>query len=140
MFKLPRWCQSCCNARLNLSQISSRRATGHVRLQDVPSSIAVVDGRVLRNLNLTEATDLQFLAVGLGLGDANTPRGAGFRVRGVGTVAFADGIEQSVGSVVDGVRLARAGQGLADLIDIERIEVLRGPQGMLFGRNAPPML
>jgi iron complex outermembrane receptor protein len=106
------------------------------RLQDVPVSITVVDGRSLRDLNFTEATDLQFLAAGVGLGDSNTPRGAGFRIRGVGTVAFADGIEQSVGTVVDGVPLARAGQGLADLIDIERIEVLRGPQGMLFGRNA----
>lgn len=106
------------------------------RLQDVPSSIAVVDGDTLQALNLTEATDLQFLAPGLGLGDSNTPRGAGFRVRGVGTAVFADGIEQSVGTVVDGVPLARAGQGLADLIDVERVEVLRGPQGMLFGRNA----
>lgn len=106
------------------------------RLQDVPISIAVAQGETLRNLNLNAATDLQYVAPGLGLGDANTPRGAGFRVRGVGTNVFADGIEQSVGTVVDGVPLARAGQGLADLIDIERVEVLRGPQGMLFGRNA----
>ena len=106
------------------------------RLQDVPISIAVTQGDTLRNLNLNAATDLQYVAPGLGLGDANTPRGAGFRVRGVGTNVFADGIEQSVGTVVDGVPLARAGQGLADLIDVERIEVLRGPQGMLFGRNA----
>ncbi len=106
------------------------------RLLDVPVSVAVADGESLRALNFNEATDLQFLAPGLALGDANTPRGAGFRVRGVGTQIFADGIEQSVGTVVDGVPLTRAGQGLADLIDIERIEVLRGPQGMLFGRNA----
>lgn len=106
------------------------------RLQDVPISIAVTQGETLRNLNLNAATDLQYVAPGLGLGDANTPRGAGFRVRGVGTNVFADGIEQSVGTVIDGVPLARAGQGLADLIDVERIEVLRGPQGMLFGRNA----
>jgi len=106
------------------------------RLQDVPVSIAVAQGETLRDLNLNAATDLQFVAPGLGLGDSNTPRGAGFRIRGVGTNVFADGIEQSVGTVVDGVPLARAGQGLADLIDVDRIEVLRGPQGMLFGRNA----
>lgn len=106
------------------------------RLIDVPVSIAVTDGDTLNALGFSEATDLQFTSPGLGLGDSNTPRGAGFRVRGVGTAIFADGIEQSVGSVVDGVPLARAGQGLADLIDIERVEVLRGPQGMLFGRNA----
>lgn len=105
-------------------------------LNEVPISIAVVGGDDLNSLNLNEATDLQFLVPGLGLGDANNPRGAGLRLRGIGTAIFADGIEQSVGTVVDGVPLARAGQGLADLIDIERVEVLRGPQGMLFGRNA----
>jgi iron complex outermembrane recepter protein len=106
------------------------------RLVEVPISVAVVGGDNLRELNLNAATDLQYVAPGLGLGDANTPRGAGFRVRGVGTNVFADGIEQSVGTVVDGVPLARAGQGLSDLVDVDRIEVLRGPQGMLFGRNA----
>jgi len=106
------------------------------RLIDVPVSVAVTTGEDLERLNLNSAADLQLVTPGLTLGDANTPRGAGFRVRGVGTTVFADGIEQSVGTVVDGVPLARAGQGLADLADIERIEVLRGPQGLLFGRNA----
>lgn len=106
------------------------------RLIDVPTSIAVTDGDTLVRLNLTKADDLVFTTPGLALGDSNTPRGAGLRVRGVGTAVFADGIEQSVGTVVDGVPYARAGQGLADLVDVERIEVLRGPQGLLFGRNA----
>lgn len=106
------------------------------RLIDVPVSVAVTSGEDLERLNLNSAADLQLVTPGLSLGDSNTPRGAGFRVRGVGTTVFADGIEQSVGTVVDGVPLARAGQGLADLADIERIEVLRGPQGLLFGRNA----
>jgi iron complex outermembrane receptor protein len=106
------------------------------RLIDVPISVTAVGGEALEDQNLTAATDLQYVAPGLGLGDANTPRGAGLRIRGIGTNVFADGIEQSVGTVVDGVPLARAGQGLADIVDIARIEVLRGPQGMLFGRNA----
>ena len=106
------------------------------RLIDVPLSVAVTTGEELERLNLNSAADLQFTTPGLSLGDSNTPRGAGFRVRGVGTTVFADGIEQSVGTVVDGVPMARAGQGLSDLADLERIEVLRGPQGLLFGRNA----
>lgn len=106
------------------------------RAVDVPVSVLATSGETLEALNLTAATDLQYTTPGLNLGDANTPRGAGLRIRGIGTNVFADGIEQSVGTVVDGVPLARAGQGLADLTDIERIEVLRGPQGMLFGRNA----
>lgn len=106
------------------------------RLADVPASIVAVTGTRLEQLNLSTATDLQYITPGLGLGDANTPRGAGLRIRGVGTNVFADGIEQSVGTVIDGVPLARAGQGLVELADVERVEVLRGPQGMLFGRNA----
>ncbi|HLL24635.1 MAG TPA: TonB-dependent receptor, partial [Kofleriaceae bacterium] len=106
------------------------------RLIDVPVSVVATSGETLEDLNLTASTDLQFVTPGFALGDANTPRGAGFRIRGIGTNVFADGIEQSVGTVVDGVPLARAGQGLADLTDVERVEVLRGPQGLLFGRNA----
>lgn len=106
------------------------------RLINVPVSIVATSGAELEARNFTSATDLQYVVPGLGLGDSNTPRGAGLRIRGIGTNVFADGIEQSVGTVVDGVPLARAGQGLADIVDIERIEVLRGPQGMLFGRNA----
>lgn len=106
------------------------------RLLDVPVSIVATSGDRLERLNLNAATDLQFVTPGLTLGDSNTPRGQGLRIRGIGTNVFADGIEQSVGTVVDGVPLARAGQGLADLVDIERVEVLRGPQGLLFGRNA----
>lgn len=106
------------------------------RLVDVPLSVGVTTGDTLRDQNFTAAKDLEYTTPGLVLGDVNTPRGSGFRVRGIGTAVFADGIEQSVGTVVDGVTYARAGQGLSDLVDIERIEVLRGPQGMLFGRNA----
>ena len=106
------------------------------RLIDVPVSVVATTGDRLEKLNFTAATDLQFVTPGLSLGDSNTPRGAGFRVRGIGTNVFTDSIEQSVGTVVDGVTYARAGQGLADLADIERVEVLRGPQGLLFGRNA----
>lgn len=106
------------------------------RLLDVPASIVVTTGEKLERLHLNAASDLQYVTPGLALGDSNTSRGQGLRIRGIGTTVFADGIEQSVGTVVDGIPLARAGQGLADLVDLDRVEVLRGPQGLLFGRNA----
>ncbi|WP_372784687.1 TonB-dependent receptor [Phenylobacterium sp.] len=112
---------------------ATRRAEN---LIDVPVSAAVASGQTLERLNLNSAEDLPRLAPGLTIAGYNTPRGAGFKVRGIGTNVFADGIEQSVGTVVDGIPLARAGQGLADLIDVDHVEVLRGPQGLLFGRNA----
>lgn len=106
------------------------------RLIDVPVSIVATSGEKLERLNLNGASDLQYVTPGLSYGDSNTTRGQGMTIRGIGTSVYADGIEQSVGTVVDGVPLARAGQGLSDLIDLDRVEVLRGPQGLLFGRNA----
>ncbi|WP_246856491.1 TonB-dependent receptor [Acetobacter vaccinii] len=57
-------------------------------------------------------------------------------VRGIGTISTSPGVEPSVSTVVDGVVLARSGQATADLLDLDHIEVMRGPQGTLFGKNA----
>ncbi|CAI9121487.1 TonB-dependent receptor [Brytella acorum] len=57
-------------------------------------------------------------------------------VRGIGTISTSPGVEPSVSTVLDGVVLARSGQATADLLDLDHIEILRGPQGTLFGKNA----
>ncbi|MCM8729362.1 TonB-dependent receptor [Hephaestia sp. GCM10023244] len=107
------------------------------RLQDVPISIAVIGGEALTALNFNEATDLQYLVPGVQVLNAAGPRSFGFYIRGVGTTSFSsESVEGSVAYVVDGVVLGQSGASLSDLPDIERIEVLRGPQGTLFGKNA----
>ncbi|WP_158258107.1 TonB-dependent receptor [Sphingopyxis lindanitolerans] len=106
------------------------------RLQDVPIAVSAVSGDQLETLNINDPRDLRYVAPSLNFSNSANVRGEGFSIRGVGTAVFADTVEQSVGTVIDGVPLARAGQAVADLVDIERVEVLRGPQGMLFGKNA----
>jgi iron complex outermembrane receptor protein len=107
------------------------------RLQDVPISIAVVSNATLEAFSMNEANDLQHLVPGLTLVNAAGTRNAGFFVRGIGTTSFSsESIEGSTAYVLDGVVLGQSGASFADLPDIERIEVLRGPQGTLFGKNS----
>lgn len=106
------------------------------RLRDVPLAVSAVTGASLASQQITTATDLRQISPSLNFTPSANARGEGFAIRGVGTAIFSDTVEQSVGVVIDGVVVGRSGQATGDLLDIERVEVLRGPQGMLFGKNA----
>ena len=106
------------------------------RLRDVPLAVSAVSGNLLQAQQVTTATDLRLVSPSLNFTPSANARGEGFAIRGVGTAIFSDTVEQSVGVVIDGVVVGRSGQGSGDLLDIERVEILRGPQGMLFGKNA----
>lgn len=105
-------------------------------LQDVPISVIAMSGNELENLNRNEITELTKSVAGFtfksGSGDAEKA----IQVRGVGTSTFSQGVEQSVGTVIDGVVASGLVASFLDFSDVDRIEVLRGPQGMLFGKNA----
>ncbi|WP_083454207.1 TonB-dependent receptor [Pseudomonas sp. P97.38] len=102
--------------------------------QHVPIPINVLYGEQLDEAGLYRLQDIQQLVPGLVVSGHDT-RFAGFGLRGFGATAYNDGLEGSVGTYVDGVYLARQGMAFTELMDIERIEVLRGPQGTLFGKN-----
>lgn len=104
------------------------------RAQDVPVSLAVLDGEALGKAGLTLPTDLQERVPGLIVSVPNA-RLTSYTIRGLGSSSANDGIESSVGLFLDGVYLGRQGLSMFDLIDLDRVEVLRGPQGTLFGKN-----
>ncbi|WP_395396745.1 TonB-dependent receptor [Novosphingobium sp. BL-8A] len=101
------------------------------RLQDVPVSVTALGADALKSRNLNDLSQVALAAPSLQVGNDNT-----FAVRGVGTQAFATTIDSSVATALDDVNLGRPflAQGLFN--DVERVEVLNGPQGLLFGKNA----
>ncbi|PTQ10006.1 TonB-dependent receptor [Sphingomonas oleivorans] len=105
-------------------------------LADVPIAITALDGDALAEKNINTLQDISAIVptVDFRAGSSNKDRSV--FVRGIGTITTSPGVEPSVATVIDGVVLARPGQSTLDLLDIERVEVLRGPQGTLFGKNA----
>lgn len=106
------------------------------RLQDVPLAVTAVSAETLSTRNITDTVNLTRVSPTLTYTQSTNQQNSSFRIRGIGTAVFGVGSESSVSVVTDGVVLARSSQGFSDLADIERIEVLRGPQGTLFGKNA----
>jgi iron complex outermembrane receptor protein len=107
-------------------------------LQDVPVSVTAISGKELANSNFQSATDIQYLAPNVTF-SASQPvsHGGGYQIRGIGTQTYDSGVEQSVGLVVDDVVIGLPRDpGVSGFNDVERVEVLRGPQGTLFGKNA----
>ena len=112
-------------------------ATGRAqRSQDIPIAVNVVGGEQLENSGISDIRGLRQIAPSFqATTGQSTATGVVLRIRGIGTAGDNPGFEPSVGVFVDGVFRARAGLALADLPPIDRVEVLRGPQGTLFGRN-----
>lgn len=106
------------------------------RLQEVPLSVAVVSADTLSRQHISQVEDLQMVAPSVSFTTSTSTRGQGLSIRGIGTLSFSDGVEPSVSTVVDGVVLGRQAMSVFDLIDVDRVEILRGPQGTLFGKNA----
>jgi iron complex outermembrane recepter protein len=105
-------------------------------LSDVPIAVSAVTGEALANTGANDVRALNQLAPSLLVSGATSETNFSARIRGVGTVGENAGLESSVALFIDGVYRSRTGVGLSELGDIERVEVLRGPQGTLFGRNA----
>jgi len=105
-------------------------------LSDVPIAVSAVTGETLAKTGATDVRALGQVAPSLLVSGATSEVNFSARIRGIGTVGENAGLESSVGLFIDGVYRSRTGVGLSELGEIERVEVLRGPQGTLFGRNS----
>jgi iron complex outermembrane receptor protein len=104
-------------------------------LQDVPITLQVVDQKLIDDTAAEDMGDLDSFVPGLEV-TSSSPTQPRYTIRGIQTGDFGVGTDPAVGVYVDGVYAARSGASLLAFNDIERIEVLKGPQGTLFGRNS----
>ena len=105
-------------------------------LQDTPVAVSVVTGEFLDRTGFTQVSEIARFVPGIALSPLNTTRASGSKIRGLSTFSFSDGFESSVSTVVDGVVLGREAQGFSDFLDVRSVEVIKGPQGTLYGKNA----
>ncbi|VVS96912.1 TonB-dependent receptor [Sphingomonas sp. EC-HK361] len=106
------------------------------RLSNVPIAVSAVGQVALQNSGATDIRQMTQLAPSLLVSSTGSEANASARIRGIGTVGDNPGLESSVAVFIDGVYRSRTGSGLNDLGEVDRIEVLRGPQGTLSGRNS----
>jgi len=104
--------------------------------QDVPIAVTVLTPEALEQQGVTNIKDLVSVSPGIIFSSTQTEtQGTSIRIRGVGTTGNNIGLESAVGVFIDGVYQSRPGVALGELTDVEAVELLRGPQGTLFGRN-----
>ena len=105
-------------------------------IMDIPVALTAVSTQDLNVFGVRDTTELTKLSPSLSYDQTGLSQNSGFRIRGIGTVVYSTTAESAVAVLIDDVATSQSGQALADLSDIERVEILRGPQSTLFGRNA----
>ncbi|MGB3319318.1 MAG: TonB-dependent receptor [Sphingopyxis granuli] len=105
-------------------------------LQDTPIAVSVASAADIENSQIRDLIDLQSAVPSLRVAQLQSSANTNFIIRGFGNGANNPGIEPSVGVFIDGVYRSRSAAQIGDLPNLERVEVLRGPQSTLFGKNA----
>ena len=105
-------------------------------LQNVPVSVTALSAEALANQRIAEFSDLTRAAPSLTITQTTSAPNNSIILRGIGTFAFSIGVEPSVAVIIDDMPVVQQAQAFDNLADVQRIEVLKGPQGTLFGKNS----
>jgi iron complex outermembrane recepter protein len=130
----PAFAQQAAEEESDVVVVTAQRVSQNV--QDVPIAVTAISGARLVDSGTNSLENLGDLVPSVSFRKGTTNANSAIMMRGVGTITFSVAAEPSVSTVVDGVVLSRSGQAFSDLVDVQRMEVLRGPQGSLFGKNA----
>ncbi len=121
--------------KLTLEEVLVTASRRVENLQDVAMSVSAYSADFLKDSGINQLAELEQYTPNLVITPGADSRSTSVRIRGIGSVGTNTGIDPSVGLFIDGVYQGRAGMSISDLIDVQRIEVLRGPQGTLYGKN-----
>ncbi len=119
-----------------LGTVTITAAKKEQTLQETPIAVSVVDETVIEKAGIQDLSDLQTLVPSLRVDTYQSAAQTSFKIRGFGNGDNNAGVEPSVGVFIDGVYRSRSAASIADLPNLKRVEVLRGPQSTLFGKNA----
>ncbi len=123
------------HAQSNPEEIVVTATRREQALQDVSAAVTPITSDLVRNSGIRDLQDITAVTPSLQFNVSENETSATARIRGIGTQGSNPGLESAVGVFIDGVYRARNGVALTDLGEVSQIEVLRGPQGTLFGRN-----
>jgi len=120
----------------NVIIVTAQKKGSGENVQDVPLAITAFDGDLIEKLQVRDVSDLSYSVPNVAIDSSGTVKGlANFSIRGLGVTSSVPSLDPTVGTFVDGVYLGTNYGVILDTFDLEGIEVLRGPQGLLFGRN-----
>jgi outer membrane receptor protein involved in Fe transport len=117
--------------------VTGTKTVAGTDVQEAPYAITALTDGYLEDAGIKDVFDMQQNVPGLIVGQSQTATTSNFSIRGIGTSSNNFGLESSVGLYVDGVYRSRQSSMINDLVDIETVEIFRGPQGTLFGKNTP---
>ncbi|MFP5454036.1 TonB-dependent receptor [Rhizorhabdus sp.] len=135
-YAAPAFAQTPAEAEESVAEIVVTAQKRSENLQSVPVAVSVLSGQALATTARPSIESAAQLVPSLNFLKSGTTLNQTIFLRGVGTATFSIAGEPSVSTVVDGVVYARSGEAFNDLVDVAQMEVLRGPQGTLFGKNA----